>query len=99
MFSFVLQLPILGYQLRILPVIISASVGILASQMYFSIIFMQGGVGKNGSTVAVSTRIYRISGSDIWCVWILDLDIILQKFRSTILALCNITIVCFMLTY
>jgi len=37
-----------------IPVIISAMAAIFACQLYFSIIFMEGGIGKNGSTVAVS---------------------------------------------
>ena len=50
-----LQIPGVGFTWLLVPLVISAFVAVLAAQMHLTIIFMEGGVGKNGSTVAVST--------------------------------------------
>lgn len=49
-----LQVPLLGFQLKLVPVVIGVVGTILAARSYFQVIFIQGGVGRNGSTVAVS---------------------------------------------
>jgi len=49
-----LQLPGIGIQLKMLPLAFSFFGALLACYSNFYTIFMQGGVGKNGSTVAVS---------------------------------------------
>jgi len=49
-----MQLPVIGIQLKMLPLIFSLIGGALACYSNFYTILMQGGIGKNGSTVAVS---------------------------------------------
>ena len=44
----------IGMQLKILPLLFAFVGAALACYSNFYVIFMQGGVGKNGSTVAVS---------------------------------------------
>jgi len=48
------QLPVIGVQLKMLPLMFGFIGAALACYSNFYVIFMQGGVGKNGSTVAVS---------------------------------------------
>jgi len=48
------QLPVIGIQLKMIPLLFSFVGAVLACYSNFYTIFMQGGVGKNGSTVAVS---------------------------------------------
>jgi len=49
-----IQLPVIGLQLNRLPLILAVVGAALACYTNFYTIFMQGGIGKNGSTVAVS---------------------------------------------
>lgn len=46
------RVPLLGFQLKLVPVVIGVVGTILAARSYFQVIFIQGGVGRNGSTVA-----------------------------------------------
>ena len=52
----IFQIPIFG-QMKMIPVIFSICTAIIACHMQFSVIFMEGGSGKNGSTIAVSYKI------------------------------------------
>jgi len=47
------QVPILGVPLKLITIAGSGLAAILCCYMYFNIILMRGGIGKNGSTVAV----------------------------------------------
>jgi len=48
------QFPVIAVQLKIFPLLFTVIGASLACYSNFYTIFMQGGVGKNGSTVAVS---------------------------------------------
>lgn len=45
-------LPVVGVEVRVLPVAVSVATAVYCGRSYFSVILLQGGVGKNGSTVA-----------------------------------------------
>ena len=47
------QVPVFGWELRYLPIYFSLFTAVLAAKNYFRVIFMEGGSGKNGSTIAV----------------------------------------------
>jgi len=49
-----IQLPVIGIELKMLPLMFAFVGGALACYSNFYTILMQGGIGKNGSTVAVS---------------------------------------------
>ena len=51
------QVPVLGVQLKMLPVAFSIFGFLLQLKSNFTVIFMEGGIGKNKSTVAVSTLV------------------------------------------
>jgi len=51
------QLPVIAIQLKMLPLFFGFIGAALACYSNFYTIFMQGGVGKNGSTVAVSLKV------------------------------------------
>ena len=44
----------LGIPLKMIPAYVSIGAALLAVQMNFAVVFMEGGSGKNGSTIAVS---------------------------------------------
>lgn len=46
------KVPLFGVQLKLVPVLIGVAGAFVAIQSYFRVIFIQGGVGRNGSTVA-----------------------------------------------
>ena len=48
------QVPVLGVQVKMLPVAFSVFGFMLQLKSNFTVIFMEGGIGKNKSTVAVS---------------------------------------------
>lgn len=56
------QLPVVGVEVRVLPIAVSVATALYCCRSYFSVILLQGGVGKNGSTVAVSISLIYILG-------------------------------------
>lgn len=56
-FLLLFQIPFLGMELKMLPMYFSIFGAILQLKSAFQVIFMEGGVGKNGATVAVSKSI------------------------------------------
>ncbi|XP_005109346.1 cholinephosphotransferase 1 [Aplysia californica] len=54
------QLPVLSLQLKFVPIIFSLFGAALQVSCAFQVIFMQGGVGKNGSTVAGTSTVFPV---------------------------------------
>ena len=61
----VYQLPWIGVELKAIPITFAIVSAILALHSHFNIILMEGGVGRNGSTVAVSGSVI-VSGGREW---------------------------------
>lgn len=58
--AIIYQLPWIGLELKVIPIIFAVVSAILAIYSNFNVILMEGGVGRNGSTVAVSGNDYVI---------------------------------------
>ncbi|CAG5119931.1 unnamed protein product [Candidula unifasciata] len=54
------EIPVLNIQLKMLPLLFSLAGAAVQLKSAFSVIFLQGGVGKNGSTVAGTSTIFPI---------------------------------------
>ncbi len=50
----------LGIPLKMIPAYVSIGAALLAVHMNFSVVFMEGGSGKNGATIAVSVDSYLL---------------------------------------